>query len=287
MIKPKENVQLKDYTTLKIGGNAKYFLTVSSVAEIKNVLQFIKKNDLKVFVLGSGSNLLIDEKGFDGFVIKTSRLKGINISNKKIVCCAGERLNDLVLFCAKHGLSCVERLFGIPGTVGGAVTNNAGAFGDDICSFVEQVKLVNKDGNIETLKKAEISYSYRETNLKGRGIIFEVSFAFKKTEPKKILDVIEQVKQKRKNTQPYDFPSAGSIFKNPPLDSAGKLIEMAGLKGFQVGDAHVSVKHANFIINRGKASFKDVVALIDLIKKKIKEKFNVDLELEIEVISNN
>lgn len=287
MIKRKENIPLKDYTTLKIGGKAKYFLTVNSVSEIKDALQFINKNNLIFFVLGYGSNLLIDEKGFDGFVIRTTGLKGITIVDKKIVCGAGERLNDLILFCTKHGLSCVEKLFGIPGTIGGAVINNAGAFSDDICSSVEQIKLVNKDGKIETIEKAEIIYGYRKTNLKGRGIIFEVTLAFKKKKPEDVLAVIEQIKQKRKSTQPYEFPSAGSIFKNPSLNPAGKLIEMAGLKGFQVGDAHISVKHANFIINKGRATFADVVGLIDLIKKKVKEKFDVDLELEIEVVGKD
>lgn len=262
-IKMRRNVPLAQYTTFKIGGPAEYFLISETKDDLIKGINFAKGKGLPFFILGGGSNILVNDDGFKGIVIKikNSKIKiKKNSSKSRIIWVeTGVRLPDLVRFAVEKGLTGLEWAVGIPGTVGGAVKTNAKAFGG------EMKKLV---------KKTE----------KNSGVIFSIELEMKKGNSQKSKELVKEVIKKRKETQPIEHFSAGCVFKNPTGQSAGYLIEKAGLKGKRVGKAEISQKHANFIINTGGATAGDVVRLINQTKEKIKEKFGVQLEEEIECI---
>jgi UDP-N-acetylmuramate dehydrogenase len=257
MVKTKfqENIPLAEYTTFKIGGPAKYFLVAKTTDDLIEAVDFTKSKNLPYFILGGGSNLLISDKGFDGLVIKIPNSK-FKIQNSKIIAEAGVPLGKLVKCSIDAGLTGLEWAVGIPGTVGGAVKVNAACFGGNMKDLVKKVKKIDD-------------------------IIISVELKLKKGNQEKSKRIIKEFIKKRKQTQPIEYPSAGCIFKNPPGQFAGQLIEQSGLKGKQIGQAMVSEKHANFIINLGGAKANDVLKLINLIKKSVKDKFNLDLEEEI------
>ncbi len=258
MIKIQQNVSLKDYTTFKIGGSAKYFRKVESSDDLIKAVDFVKSKDLPFFILGGGSNVLVNDDGFDGLVIMMNNRK-IKISNNRIIAEAGVRLGDLVRFSIKNSLTGLEWAIGIPGTVGGAVKMDAHAFGSDILQLVKDMK---KQGDI----------------------IFSVGMELKKGSRQESKKLVKQYIEKRKNTQPLNYPSAGCIFKNPSNNFAGQLIDKSGLKRTKIGRAMISDKHANFIVNLGRAKAKDIVKLIRLAKRTVKEKYRIDLEEEIEYL---
>ncbi|OGC03996.1 UDP-N-acetylenolpyruvoylglucosamine reductase [candidate division WOR-1 bacterium RIFOXYA12_FULL_43_27] len=249
-----KNRPLKKFTTFKIGGPAKLLVVPESPEELR---AFLKKNRKPIFVLGGGSNVLFSDKGFDGVVVSTAKMKKLsgNIAE------AGVPLARLK----------IPELAGIPGTIGGAVKGNAGAFGVSIGDFVEYVKCFDKKGKSFKLKP---KFSYRKSNIKG--IIYEVGL---RINPKS--GPADRFLKERKEKQPWGTPSAGSIFKNPPNDSAGRLIEACGLKGQRIGGAQVSNQHANFIVNTGSATASDVKKLIKKIQKAVKSKFGIKLETEV------
>lgn len=254
-IKVEENISLAEYTTFKIGGSAKYFLAVNDIDDLNKAVEFAKNKQLPYFILGGGSNLLISDNGFNGVVIKIQNSE-YKIKDKKIITDAGVELGILVKSSIKNSLTGLEWAIGIPGTIGGAVKVNASAYNQDIKKLVKNIKEVN-------------------------GIIISIELELEKGNKDKSTELIKEYIQKRKNTQPLEYPSAGCIFKNIPGKGAGRLIDQAGLKGTKIGDAMVSEKHANFFINLGKAKSEDVIKLIKLVKKVVKEKHNVDLEEEI------
>lgn len=250
-----ENVSLAEYTTFKIGGPAKYFYIVKTTNDLIKAIAFAKNKRLPYFVLGGGSNLLVADNGFDGMIILMNNEK-LEIGNHRIIAEAGAKLSALVKASVENNLTGLEWATGIPGTIGGAVKVKASAFGSNISELVRDIK---EDNNI----------------------ILSVELALKEGNKNMIRKLIKEYSQKRKNTQPLEYASAGCIFKNVPDYGAGQLIDQAGLMGIKIGQAMISDKHANFIINLGGAKAKDVVELIKLIKQKVREKFNIELKKEI------
>jgi UDP-N-acetylmuramate dehydrogenase len=307
MLKIREKVLLKDYTTFKIGGPARYFFVAKNKEDLKNAILWAKKKRLPFFILGVGSNILFSDKGFNGLVIKLQNTQ-YEIRNTKVVAEAGVPLQKLVLETAKKGLSGLENLAGIPGTLGGAIWGNAGAFGREIGDLVEEVKILqiaNGKLQIVNFKKEDCKFGYRESIFKRKEnwIILEAILRLKKGRKKEIEEKIKEILRLRKEKQPLEFPSAGSVFKNVPIEKvpkeirekfkekikngflpAGVLIEAVGLKGFQIGGAKISEKHANFIVNVGGAKASDVKELIKKIKKEVKKKFKIQLEEEIKLV---
>jgi UDP-N-acetylmuramate dehydrogenase len=307
MLKIKEKIPLKEYTTFKIGGPARYFFVAKSKKDLKNAILWAKKKKLLFFILGGGSNVLFSDNEFNGLVIKLQNTK-YEIRNTKIVAEAGIPLQKLVLETAKKGLSGLENLAGIPGTLGGAIWGNAGAFGKEIGDLVEEVKILqiaNGKWQIVNLKKEDCKFGYRDSIFKRKKnwIILEATLRLKRGKRKEIEEKIKEILRLRKEKQPLEFPSAGSVFKNVPIEKVPKeirekfkekvkdgflparvLIEAAGLKGFQIGGAKISEKHANFILNVGEAKASNVKELIEKIKKEVKKKFKIQLEEEIKLV---
>jgi UDP-N-acetylmuramate dehydrogenase len=303
----KKNVSLKNYSTFKIGGKAKYFLIAKNEKEILKGICWARKKKIPFFILGGGSNVLFSDKGFNGLLIKLQNTQ-YEIRNTKIIAEAGVPLQKLVLESAKKGLSGLENLAGIPGTLGGAIWGNAGAFGKEIGDLVEEVKtlqIANCKLKIEKLKKKDCKFGYRDSIFKRKKnwIILEAILKLKKGKKKEIEKKIKEILKLRKEKQPLRFPSAGSVFKNLPMKKVPKkvrekfkekikngflpaavLIEAAGLKGYQIGGAKISEKHANFIVNIKSAKASDVKELIEKIKKEVKKKFKIKLEEEIELV---
>ncbi len=264
-MKIQENISLASYTTFKIGGPARYFLIVRDVAQ---AIDFAQEKNLPYFLLGGGSNLLVRDKGFNGVVIKLEN-KEIKLNGEVD---AGAKLSDLVDFTVKNDLTGLEWVAGIPGTVGGAIRGNAGAFGHSISEVIKEVKTFHKE--------TDYQFGYRDSVFKHNSdIILSAVFEFKKGVNRELID--EYLKEREKH--PLE-PSAGCIFQNPKPLFAGKLIEDCGLKGKRIGKAAISEKQANFIVNLGGAQAKDVFELIQLAKKEVKKKFNIELKEEIQYL---
>lgn len=278
-MKIKKNVELAPYTTFGIGGPADYFIEAETKKKIVEAVQWARKKKLPYFILGSGSNLLVSDHGFRGLVVKCQMLH-IKCQNTRIVVGSGFSLAKLLLMARDNNLTGLEHLVGIPGTIGGAVVGNAGTKSGFISQAIEKVEVLGEDGLIYDLNNQECCFQYRSSRFKKtKEIILEVVFQLKKEDRTAIDRRMDQTRKERKNQPPGK--SIGSIFKNPNSYSAGSLIEKVGLKGKKIGDAAVSREHANWIINLGHARAVDVVKLIDLCKKKVKEKFNLGLEEEI------
>jgi UDP-N-acetylmuramate dehydrogenase len=264
-----ENIPLKEYTTFKIGGPARYFLTVSNIAE---AIDFAREKKLPYFVLGGGSNLLVGDEGFNGVVIKLENKK-IELKKDLVIADAGAKLSSLVDFTVENNLTGLEWAAGIPGTVGGAVRGNAGAFGHSISENIKEVKTLHQEKDYQ--------FGYRDSIFKhNNDVILSAVFKFNKGADQELID--EYLKT-RKEKHPVE-PSAGCIFQNPKPLSAGKLIEDCGLKGKRIGDAMISPKQANFIVNLGSARAEDVKKLISLVKKEVKKKFQVELKEEVQYL---
>lgn len=282
-----EQEPLSRHTTFKIGGNAQMFVTVSNTEQLSAVLTACKLCDIPLFILGKGSNLLISDNGMRGVVLTLDgEFKDISIKENKITCGAGVNLAKLCTFALSNSLSGLEFAYGIPGSVGGAVYMNAGAYGGEMKDVIESVTHITKDGEIVTLSKDELNFSYRHSVYKDTGdIILSATFALSKVIKSDIKDKMDDFMNRRKTKQPLEYPSAGSVFKRPQGNFAGTLIEQCGLKGTSVGGAQVSVKHAGFIINTGDATCKDVLDLVKLVQDTVKEKTGYFLEREIIHIS--
>lgn len=328
-IKIQKNISLLKYISFKIGGPAKYFCAAENIKEIKEALEFAGKNKLKIFVLGGGSNILISDKGFDGLVIKVeSRKLKVESSNSeaKIICDSGVFLAKLVSESVKNNLTGLEWAAGIPGTVGGAICNNAGAFGGSMADIVESVEVletgskkleIKKLGNseiqklrnweIQKLSNKQCRFSYRNSVFKGekKYIILNAALKLEEGDEKESRKMILEYLKSRTEKQPLQYPSAGSIFRNPVIENghlkklikkypelknigrnntipAGWFVEELGLKGKKIGGAMVSEKHGNFIVNTGGAKAEDVAILVSLIKQKARDNFEVQLNEEIE-----
>ncbi len=282
MLNIKENEPLKNHCTFRIGGPARYFVVVKNIDEIKEAIEFAKEKNLPYLVIGSASNILFRDEGYNGVAIKIRSTK-FEIRNNKIVADAGVLLSQVVNSATENSLSGLEWAIGIPGTIAGAVVDNAGAFGKNIGECVKKVKTLDREYNGE-----ECGFEYRGSRFKkaeSREVILEVELELKPDDKEKIKKTIKNNIAQRKNRIPC-LPSAGCIFKNIKEKniSVGTLIEQCGLKRMKIGDAQISEIHANIIVNLGKATAEDVLGLIKLCKEKVREKFNLDLKEEIIVV---
>ncbi len=279
-------IVIKDFplnriTSFKTGGPASiYYIPNDKETFILNLREFIK-NNIKFYIIGNGTNILVSDKGVEGIVINLKGFTNYIIPDgEQIICGAGISMQSFHRFLAEYELTGLENLYGIPGTIGGALVMNAGAFGTEIGEFVEYVKII-KDGEEIFLKKSEINFSYRNAEPVNKSIVLEAGFKLKRGDKSKILAKQQEIWNKREEKQPLEFPSAGSVFKRPMGDYAGRLIEQAGCKGLKIGGAMVSEKHANFIINTGNATSEEIFKLINIIREKVYENSKVLLEPEI------
>lgn len=279
---------LKKHTTFKIGGSCKILININSSDTLAEILKFLKKQNIRFFVLGKGSNILADDNGFDGVILKISKdFSHIEKTGEtEIFCTSGTSLSELCIYAMENSLSGLEFAYGIPGTVGGALFMNAGAYGGELKDVVTSAHYLNEKCEICSAESAEMSLSYRHSVFSENPdwVITDVTFSLNKGDREQIREKMNELMHKRKDKQPLDFPSAGSTFKRPEGYFAGKLIEDAGLRGYRVGDAQVSEKHCGFVVNRGKATCAEVLQLIEEVQKKVKEQFGVQLEPEVRII---
>jgi len=280
-----KNVDLKNYTTYKLNVKADIVAFPESVDSLKILINYLKENNIKYKIIGGGSNLIF-ASDYNGVLIKLDNLNHLLIEDTKIKVGAGYNLIKLSLKTCHLGLTGLEFSTGIPGTVGGAIFNNAGAYKSDMGYVVESVLVLTPDLEIKKLYNKDLKFHYRTSFIKENPnhIILEATMVLKHGHKDEIETVIEDRKKRRLMDQPYEYPSAGSVFRNPVDDYAGRLIEMIGYKGKVINGAAVSEKHANFIINYNNATGKDIVDLINEIKNKVKEEYNIDLVLEQEIV---
>lgn len=281
-----ENVELKKITSYKIGKIAKYVVMPANIECLVDLIEELKETKMPYLVFGSGSNIIIPDKDYEGVIIKLDNLNKLVIKGNKVVVGSGYYLPKLVKTTVNEGLKGLEWALGIPSSVGGAVVGNAGAYLSCIYDFIETVTYLNDKKQIVTLKKEDIKYSYRHSMFKDNKdyIVLECKLELSKGNYDASMAIIDDRMKRRLESQPLEYPSAGSVFRNPEGNYAGKLIEDLGLKGHIIGGAQISEKHANFIINIGNATGEDIIELINLIKEKVKEVYDVDLILEQEII---
>ena len=282
-----ENVSLAPYTSARIGGPADIFVTVTSADELADAMKIIWDYGMSYYILGGGSNLLVSDKGVRGVVV-LDRAKGVFFESgdqPTVRCEAGVIFSNLANRCASKGLSGLEWAATVPGTVGGAVYGNAGAFGSDMSENLIWADVLTKNGR-EKLTVEQMQYGYRTSVLKRgeiKAIVLSGTLRLKNSSKEEVSAKITEFSERRKTAQPSGA-SMGSMFKNPEGDHAGRLIEAAGLKGTRIGNAEISTKHGNFFINHGETKAEDVRALIHLVQKTVREKFGVELELEVELV---
>ncbi len=275
------------YSSFRIGGRAEALLFPSNEEELSRLLVFLQAQGIRFRVIGNATNLLFSDEGYKGALITTRHMRSLSLDGNGVRSAAGVSLNDLVRFSSEKGLGGMEQLYGIPGTVGGAVCMNAGAFGAEIASFLSLVNVWDSArSQMRVMRAEDCLFSYRESvfSLKKEWIILSATFHLEKVAREKSRALMRDVLKKRQEKQPLSLPSAGSVFRRPKGHFVGALVEKAGLLGKQIGNAAVSEKHGGFIVNLGGARAKDVLALIDLIKEEIMERFGVSLALEIEYI---
>ena len=281
---------LKKHTTFGVGGTSSIFAYPKDKQDLVKLLEYTSKENIKIFFIGSGSNLLISDNGFDGVVISLKKsFKNFEINDSlEVNIGTGVMLGHMVRELTKKSVKGLESLVGVPGTLGGALIMNAGAYGSEISNYLISIKVLDLDGNEKIYKKEDINFSYRFSSIAKTDIVIEAKFKFKKGNLSNIIKNRSFASQKRRNNQPLQFRSAGSIFKNPKSDmAAGYLIDKSNLKGTRIGDAEISTKHANFIINHGKASSNDILKLIKIIINTVKQNFNINLELEVNLLGFN
>lgn len=287
--KVKRNEPMNRHTTFRVGGTADYFVLPSTVKELKNILMFVKDKEIPYYVVGNGSNLLVSDNGFKGVIIKYSSNEAadiVNNNNKLYVDAPSDMLlSKLAVLTAQNGGAGFEFAAGIPGTLGGAVFMNAGAYDGEIKDNIVYADILKEDGTLVRINKDGLELGYRSSILqKEEGIVIRAGFEFEISEPDIINAKIKELNEKRREKQPLEYPSAGSTFKRPEGSFAGKLIMDAGLKGASVGAARVSEKHCGFIINDGGSSAADIYALICRVRETVYRKYGIMLEPEVKMI---
>jgi len=278
------NYPLAKDTWYGLGGPADYFIRPETVEQLKTIARRCNENNIPIYVLGFGSNLLINDNGLRAAVIKleAEKFEQTQFDGEQLTAWAGAKLSELVLTCVKKSLSGIEALTGIPGSIGGAVRMNAGGNFGDIGAAIETVTLMDSQGDIFEKSKPELMFDYRSTNITAQ-FILNARLKLTSADPEQIMRTVKEIWIYKKNSQPLNTRNCGCVFKNPRGVSAGALIDRAGLKGLQIGGAVVSEKHANFIIAEKGCKSRDVVRLIDAVKERVKEQFGIELELEIEI----
>jgi len=282
-----KDVLMQRYTSMKVGGPVSYLVYPRDEEDLLRVLGIAKEAGIKYRFVGNGTNIIVHDKGLKEAVIRTTRMKRVGYSKVDDDALAevsrGTSLKGFIVDNVHHGLSGLEKLYWIPGTVGGGIKMNAGSFGSWISDTLENVRLVNKEGKITTFQKDEMGFGYRTSRVESSECVLTARFRFRNRNKDDIQKDMDYVFDERKKRHPMDFPSAGSVFKSVDGEPAWKFIEKAGLKGLSIGGAMVSDKHANFIINTGRAKAEDVNLLIEKIKKEVFEKMGVTLEEEVEL----
>lgn len=283
------NEAMRNHTTWKIGGKADLFLDPSDKEDIRQAVEFARERSIPFTVIGNGSNLLIKDGGIRGLVIKIGRgMAKLAVNGNRIKAGAGVMLPELAAVARKNSLGGFEFAAGIPGSLGGAVVMNAGALNGCVADVLVEVEVVNQDNKLVVLKKEELGFAYRTSSLQNQELIcVETLWQGYVKDQRQIEQEIKEYLTKRKTAQPQGYPNAGSVFKNPQGDHAGRLIEACGCKGLRIGDAEISTKHANWILNLGNATAKDVLNLIDKIKMLVQERFGVLLHLEVRVLGED
>lgn len=282
-----DNVKLQEpmskHTTFRIGGPADFYLCPHSTKEVQQTVQICKEENLPYFILGNGSNLLVSDKGYRGVIIQLwKNFSDISVKDCCITAKAGALLSKVAAEALEEGLTGMEFASGIPGTIGGAVFMNAGAYGGEMKDIIKEVKVLDDQGEVRVLSNEEMKLGYRTSIVKEKGYtVLSAVLQLKKGEVSVIRETMEDLKNRRTSKQPLDMPSAGSTFKRPEGYFAGKLIMDSGLRGFSVGGAQVSEKHCGFVVNKGGATAEDVTALIREVQRRVKEKFGVELETEV------
>lgn len=284
------NEPLAKHTTIKIGGPADIFIEPDSVESVKKTIDIVKKHGIKWRAIGRGSNLLVSDQGIEGAVIKLGNgINHLDIEGTSITVGAGYSVVSLAVLIGKRGLSGLEFASGIPGSIGGAVYMNAGAHGSDISKILTKAHILFEDGTFEWLTNEQMEFSYRTSVLQKKrpGIVVEATFQLTEGNKEDIVAVMKKNKDYRRDTQPWDLPCAGSIFRNPLPNYAGQLIEQSGLKGYTIGGAKISEMHGNFIVNAGNAKAEDVLELIKYVKEKIHSLHGVTMHTEVEIIGRS
>ena len=274
---------MKKHTTFRVGGNADFFVIPKTVEEVKQTFMLCVEQDMPYYILGNGSNLLVGDKGYRGVVIQIYKeMNNIFVDGQKIKVQAGALLSKIGSVALEAGLTGFEFAAGIPGTMGGAVVMNAGAYGGEMKDVLEEVTVLTKEGEVLILSKEQLDMGYRTSVVAKKDyIVLKATIALELGDRDAIKARMDELKVQRTTKQPLEFPSAGSTFKRPEGYFAGKLIQDAGLRGFQVGGAQVSEKHCGFVINKGDATAADIVELMKQVSERVKEKFGVELEPEV------
>lgn len=281
------NEPMKRHTTFRAGGNADWFVVPESAEELAAVLNLCRQTGAEWYLLGNGSNLLVSDRGFHGVIIGMERFSNIEISGNILRAGAGVLLSRAANEAYKAGLTGFEFAAGIPGTLGGAVVMNAGAYGSEMKNVLAEAKVLDQDGALQTLSKEDLKLGYRTSCIPAKGYtVLEAVLELSPGKPEEIRKRMDELAAKRKEKQPLEFASAGSTFKRPEGYFAGKLIEDAGLKGYTVGGAQVSEKHAGFVINRGDATAEDIYRLCCDVKDRVKARTGVSLEMEVKLLGN-
>ena len=276
---------LKHYTFTKVGGNAEFLAFPRNQYELKRIVKFANQEQIPWMVLGNASNIIVRDGGIPGFVIMFDRLRDISVDGYVIEAEAGAKLIDTTHVALHHSLKGFEFASGIPGSVGGAVFMNAGAYDGEISKVIESAEVIDENCNIIRLSREELDFGYRSSLVMKKGYtVLSAVFKLEKGQVKTIKELIEDLTNKRESKQPLEYPSAGSTFKRPTGYFAGKLIQDAGLKGYSIGGAAVSEKHSGFVINKGNATAKDITDLIKHIQDEVKKQFGVDLHPEVRII---
>ena len=283
----KYNESMKKHTTMKVGGNAKVLVEPKTIEEIKEIIEYAKENNIDYYLLGKGSNLVVSDDGIDGIVIKiSSKFSEVKVSGNEIYATSGVSMPYISILAKENSLSGFEFASGIPGTIGGGIKMNAGAYGGEICDVVKEITYLDEDGKIKTINKDEAKFGYRDSIFKRNSklVILSATFKLEQGNKEKIGELMKKNNESRRLKQPIEMPSAGSVFKRPEGHFVGPMIIECGMQGYSIGGAEVSKKHAGFIVNKGNATCKDILELIDEIKRKVYEKFQINLEVEIQFI---
>ena len=284
-IEIKRQVPLSKYTFTKTGGPAEFLAFPRNESELKNLVIAAHDNNIPLTIIGNASNLIIRDGGISGIVLILTKMNQIKVDKNKVIAQAGATIVETAFTAAHHSLSGLEFAAGIPGSVGGAVFMNAGAYGGETCSVIESVRVMTRSGNFKSYSQSEMKFSYRHSLVQENGdIVLEAVFALKRSAKNRILADMNYLNALRQYKQPLEYPSCGSVFKRPTGHYVGPMIIQAGLQGKQIGGAQDSTKHAGFIVNKGNATATDYLDLIHLIQEKIKIKFGLDLHTEVRII---
>ncbi|MUV38438.1 UDP-N-acetylmuramate dehydrogenase [Lentibacillus sp. JNUCC-1] len=279
---------LKNHTYTRLGGNADYFVTPDSYEQVQAIVRFSNRREVPFTLLGNGSNLIIKDGGIRGIVLYPGKLASIQTADTTIIAQSGARIIDASREALSHSLSGLEFACGIPGSVGGALFMNAGAYGGEIKDVLKEAVVVDREGNLLTLTPEDLDLSYRTSNIPEKGyIVLEATFRLEPGDYRHIKAIMDDLTYKRESKQPLEYPSCGSVFKRPPGYFAGKLIQDSELQGQQVGGAEVSTKHAGFIVNKNNATAEEYIGLIEHVQRTVMDRFGVKLEREVKIIGED